>query len=126
MLNSPHRLTWLLTIFLLVGQVVGVHAHACSDGDIDCLQESHADALVHASESCAEESCVDTRVEVGDGVLAKLLDFDDAQLLAIVVVGILGLLLFSKGSDIPVERVASHNRNATGLPPPARAPPLTL
>ena len=103
-----------------------MHAHACSDGDIDCLQESHADALVHASESCAEESCVDTRVEVGDGVLAKLLDLDDAQLLAIVVVGILGLLLFSQGSDIPVERVASHKRNATGLPPPARAPPLSL
>ncbi len=126
MLNSPHKLTWLLTIFLLVSQVVGVHAHACSDGNLDCLQESHADALVHADESCSEESCVDTRVEVADGVLAKLLDLDDIQLLAIIVAGILGLLLYARGSDIPMGRSASHTMRATGLPPPARAPPLAL
>ncbi|MGJ8668935.1 MAG: hypothetical protein ACSHXK_05530 [Oceanococcus sp.] len=114
-----------MTILLMVSRVVGAHAHGCSDGNLDCLQDTHADAIVHVSESCADESCVDTKVEVADGVLVKLLDLDDGEFLAVIVAGLLGLLLTPRIAPL-VRRSAPRVRAAAGLHPPARAPPLTL
>ena len=104
---------------------MGAHAHACSDGNLDCLQEVHAEAIVHAEEACADESCVDTTVEAADGVLAKLLDLDDGKLLAAVVLAMVGLLVAPRVRPT-IEQRRPAVRRGFHLNPPARAPPVAL
>ena len=71
---NSHKLVWFLVILVLASRILGAHAHACSDGDLDCLKEAHADAIAHVSEACADETCIDTKVDAADGILVKLLD----------------------------------------------------
>ncbi|MCK5859352.1 MAG: hypothetical protein KAG72_08415 [Abyssibacter sp.] len=126
-MNSSLRsnLTLLIACVLIVSRILGAHAHACSDGDPDCLNELHAEAIVHAEESCADETCVDTRVEAADGVLAKLLDLDGGEVLAITIMAVLGLLLVPVATP-PIARTLPPISSRFGRLPPARAPPATL
>lgn len=104
---------------------MGAHAHACSDGILDCLQEAHAEAIVHAGDDCAGETCIDTTIEAADGVLAKLLELDGGDLLFVVALVLLGL--FVAPASAAVTRHAQPPQHAGfRLLPPARAPPLTL
>lgn len=119
------KLIALLALILVASRVMGAHAHACSDGDLDCLQEAHAEAIVHAEETCADETCVDTRVEAADGVLAKLLNLDGGDLLAVTIIAVLGLLLVPRSAP-PIARGLPPTSARFGRLPPARAPPATL
>ena len=119
------NLILLIACVLIVSRILGAHAHACSDGDPDCLNELHAEAIVHAEESCADETCVDTRVEAADGVLAKLLDLDGGDLLAVAIMAVFGLLLVPRTAP-PIARTLPQISSRSGRLPPARAPPATL
>lgn len=123
--NTRANLSLLVACVLIVSRILGAHAHACSDGDPDCLNELHAEAIVHAEESCADETCVDTKVETADGVLAKLLDLDGGDALALTVLAVLGLLLVLVATP-PIVRVLPPISAGFDRLPPARAPPATL
>ena len=122
---NSHKLVCFLVILVLASRILGAHAHACSDGDLDCLKEAHADAIAHVSESCADETCRDTTVEAADGILVKLLDLDEGKLLALVAAVLLGLF-FAPPIALVAQRTASAPHRRVGLSPPARAPPLVL
>nr|WP_291515184.1 hypothetical protein [Abyssibacter sp.] len=122
---NSHKLVWFLVILVLASRILGAHAHACSDGDLDCLKEAHADAIAHVSESCADETCIDTKVEAADGILVKLLDLDESDLLAVVAAVLLGLFIAPR-ILLVTQRTASAPHRRVGLSPPARAPPLAL
>lgn len=126
-LPGPSRsiLILLLAAILLASRIIGAHAHACSDGDLDCLKEAHADAIAHVSEACADETCIDTKVEAADGILVKLLDVDESDLLAVVAAVLLGLFIAPR-ILLVAQRTAPLPRHRVGLSPPARAPPLVL
>lgn len=124
--NLPRNLIWLFVVIVTASRIMGAHGHACSDGKPDCLNEIHAHAVVHASESCADESCIDITIEAADGSLARVLDLDDGQFLAILPITLPGLIL-------PRQKLPEVRRThgikiipARRFLPPARAPPLTL
>lgn len=112
---------------MVASRIMGAHAHACSDGNAHCVQEAHAGAIVHAhvDDACADETCIDTTVEAAEGVLAKLLEVDGGDLLAIVVLAVFGLLAAPRVAPIAVRTVPARSPGYRLLPP-ARAPPLTL
>ncbi|WP_370300141.1 hypothetical protein [Abyssibacter sp.] len=122
---NSHKLVWFLVILVLASRILGAHAHACSDGDLDCLKEAHADAIAHVSEACADETCIDTKVEAADGILVKLLDVDESDLLAVVAAVLLGLFIAPR-ILLVAQRTTPVPRRRVGLSPPARAPPLAL
>ncbi|MEC9407894.1 MAG: hypothetical protein VX549_11540 [Pseudomonadota bacterium] len=122
---NSHKLVWFLVILVLASRILGAHAHACSDGDLDCLKEAHADAIAHVSEACADETCIDTKVDAADGILVKLLDLDESDLLAVVAAVLLGLFIAPR-ILLVTQRTAPVPHRRVGLSPPARAPPLAL
>lgn len=112
---------------MVASRIMGAHAHACSDRNAHCVQEAHADAIVHThvDDACADETCIDTTVEAAEGVLAKLLEVDGGDLLAVVVLAVFGLLAAPRLVPVVVQTTPARRRG-NGLLPPARAPPMTL
>ena len=126
MASRIHMQNWLFVMLFVAAQLAGVHAHACSDGNIDCLAETHADAVVHADEACADETCVDIRVDAAEGVQAKSLDVDTDDVFAVLpVVGLVDLPAPAQAIR-PVFEALNAASTGIRLTPPARAPPTKL
>lgn len=122
---SRTHITWILLAFLIASRLVDVHAHVCSESDPDCIQETHAEAAEVVGADCAD-NCVDLTITIAEGVLSKLLDLSDVDLLAIISLVFLGWF-FSQGNTLrPRPYRASPHQSEYYLTPPGRAPPQTL
>ena len=126
MASRIHMQNWLFVMLFVAAQLAGVHAHACSDGNIDCLAETHADAVVHADEACADETCVDIRVDAAEGVQAKSLDVDIDDVFAVLLVAGLADLPAPAQTSRPAFKALKAPSSGIRLIPPATAPPTTL